>query len=71
MEIINTHWRQLIEKMKSLINEQQKSYQNGKICYIFLKRLQDKHAKDKNIVKLGTITIIQVNTEVLHMAFVI
>ena len=30
-----------------------------------------KYIKDKNIVKLGIIVIIQVNTEVLHTVYVI
>ena len=42
-----------------------------KICYICKKKLEDEYAKDKNIIKLGTIVIIHVNIEVLHMAYVI
>ena len=50
--------------MKSVTSEQQKSYQNAKICYI-------NHVKDKNNVKLRNIVIIQGNKEVLCIAYVI
>ena len=33
--------------MKLLINEQQKSYQNAKICYIWKEKFEDKLPKDK------------------------
>ena len=38
--------------MKSLINEQQKSYENVKICYICKETFEDKHVKDKNYSKV-------------------
>ena len=34
-------------------------------------KFKDKHAKDKNIIKLGTIVILHVNIKVLHITFVI
>ena len=34
------------KKMKSLTNEQQKSYQNANICYICKEHFENKHAKD-------------------------
>ena len=55
--------------MKSLTKEQQKSYENAKICYTSNKKLEDK--KIKNIVRLGTIVIIQGNIEVLHISYII
>ena len=59
------------KKMKSVTNEQQTPYQNAKIS-ICKGKFEDKHAKDKkNIVKLGTIVVIQGNIEVLHIAYVI
>ena len=42
MEIINFEEK----KIKLLTKEQQKSYQNSKICYIFEEKYQDKHAHD-------------------------
>ena len=46
-------WRKLIlKKMKVLTNEQEKSYQNAKICYIFKEKSDDKHGKDKNYRKV-------------------
>ena len=36
------------KKMNLLSNEQQKLYQNTKICYIFKKEFEDKHLKIKN-----------------------
>ena len=35
------------EVMKSLTNEQQKSYENEKICYICKGKFEYEHAKDK------------------------
>ena len=37
--------------MKLLTNEQQKSYENAKICYICKEKIEDKHAKDKKYHK--------------------
>ena len=48
-------WRgkDLIKKKKKLLtNEQLKSYQNAKICYICKERFKDKHAKDQNNSKV-------------------
>ena len=57
--------------MKSVTNEQQTPCQNAKI-YICKGKFEDKHAKDrKNIVKLGTIVVMQGNIEVLHIAYVL
>ena len=53
--------------MKLLTNEQQKSYENAKTCYICKERFEDKYAKDKKYIsKLDTTSIMQVNTVVLH-----
>ena len=43
MEIINFKKK----KMKLLTNEQQKSYENSKICDIYEEQFEDTHAKDK------------------------
>ena len=56
--------------MKLLINEQQKSYDNEKICYICKENLENK-CNMKNIVKLKIIVIIQRNIKVLRKAYVI
>ena len=56
--------------MKLLINEQQKSYDNEKICYICKENLENK-CNMKNIVKLKIIVIIQRNIKVLRIAYVI
>ena len=58
------------KKMKLLTNEQQNWNQNSKICYICKEKFEDKNLKI-NIVKLGTIVIIQENIEVLHRVYVI
>ena len=55
--------------MKFLRNEQRESYENAKICYICKEKFEDKYAKDKNIIKLEILVIIQVNIEVLHIAY--
>ena len=38
------------KKMKLLINEGPKQYQNTKVCYICNEIVEDKHAKVKNII---------------------
>ena len=53
--------------MKLLTNEQQKSYENLKFCYICTKKLKIIKLKIKNMSKSGTIVIIQENIEVLHI----
>ena len=57
--------------MIPLANEQQESYEKGKICYICKKRSNINTLVIKIIVKIKTIVTIQVNTEVLHIVFVI
>ena len=64
MELINFKKN----KTKSLANKQQKSYQNAKIGDIFMKKNM---IKIKNILKPGTIVIIQENIEVLRVAYLI
>ena len=48
MEI--TSFKKKIKKL--LMNEQQKSYQNPKICYICNQKFEDKHNKDKTYHKI-------------------
>ena len=59
------------KKMKILTKEQQKSYENGKICYICKEKFENKYSKENNIVKLEIIVIIQGNIKLLHIAYVI
>ena len=72
MKIIN-----LKKKMKLLINDQQQSHENAKICYICEEKLENKYFKDyKNalqnfFVKLGIIVIIQEDIKKLHLPYVI
>ena len=54
-----------------MTNKQQESHENAKIWYICDETFEDKYVKDKNIIKLDITVIIQMNTEVLHMAYVI
>ena len=67
MKIINFKKK----KMKLLTKEQQESYENGKICYICKEKFENKYLKDKKIVKLEIIVIIQGIMEVLRIAYVI
>ena len=67
MKIINFK----IKKMKLLRKEQQKPYENAKICYFFKEKFENKYLKDKSIVKLKIIVIIQKNIELLRMAYLI
>ena len=57
--------------MKVLTKEQQESYENAKICYIFKEKFENKYLKEKHIIKLEIIAIIQESIEVLRMAYVI
>ena len=57
--------------MKLLTKEQHELYENAKICYICQEKFENKYLKDKNIVKLYIIVIIQENIEVLRIAYVI
>ena len=63
--------------MKLLINNQQQSHENAKICYICEEKLENKYLKDyknalqKFFVKLGIIAIIQEDIEKLHLPYVI
>ena len=59
------------KKMITLINEQQESHEKTKVCCICKIKLEHKYANDKIIIKLKTIFIILVNTEVLHITYVI
>ena len=58
-------------KMILLTNEQHKSYEMAKICYISKKNFEDKYINKKNTMELEIIVIIKVNTEVLHIAYVV
>ena len=57
--------------MKLLTNEKQGSYEKAKICYICEEKVGKYRLKTKKIVKLKIIVFIQVNIEMLHIAYVI
>ena len=65
MSIIN------YKKMNLLTKEQQQSYENAKIYYIYKEKFENKYEKDKNIVKLEITAIIQGIIELLCLAYVI
>ena len=50
--------------MKLLTKKQQKSYENVKISYIYKEKFENKSMKNKILVKLEIIAIIQRNIEV-------
>ena len=51
------------KKINEVINQRaEESYGNAKICYICKEKFENKYLKDKNIVKLEIIVIIQGNT---------
>ena len=52
-----------------LTNEQQESYEKTTIFYICKKMIERRYTNDKIVIKLKTIAIIQVNTEVVHIAY--
>ena len=68
MKIINFKKK---KKTKLFTKEQQKSDENAKIYYICKEKFESKCVKDKNVVKLKIIIIIQGNIEVLRIAYVI
>ena len=41
------------------------------VCCVWKEKLENKYAQDENIVELEVIIIIQVNIEVLHIAYLI
>ena len=57
--------------MRLLTKEQQESYENPKICYICKGKFDNKYLKDKKVVKLEIIFIIQGNIEVLYITYAI
>ena len=59
------------KKIKLLTKEQQESYENAKIIYICKETFDNKYLKDKNIVKLEIIVIIQESIGVLRITNVI
>ena len=62
------------KKMKLLTKEQQESYKNAKICYTILKKelkINMRMRKINDSLKLEIIVVIQGNTEVLCIAYVI
>ena len=54
-----------------LLQEQEEPNEYRKNCYISKEKFEVKNLKDKSIVKLEIIVIIQGNIEVLHIAHVI
>ena len=52
-------------------NEQQESYENAKVCYIYKETFQDKYAKDKKHRKVRKHCDYKLNIEVLHIIYVI
>ena len=67
-ESLREHAMKIINFKKK---EQHESYENAKICYICKENFEKKYVKDKRYLKLEIITIIQENTEVLRIAYVI
>ena len=57
--------------MLPLTKDELKSHQDAKVCYICGKGILQKLAKKKIIQKLEIIAILQVNTQVHHIVFVI
>ena len=55
------------KKMKLLIKEQHKSYEDAKICYTWKKEIKDKHAKNKQYYKFSDHCHYKEKIEVLHI----
>ena len=60
-----------IKKIELLTKKQHQSNENAKFAIFLKKKLKINMLKVKNITKLGTILIMQVNIEELHIAYVI
>ena len=75
MEFLREHAMKIItfktKKMKLLTKEQQESYENAQFCYICEEKIESEYLKDKNIVILKIIVIIQESIEVLGIPYVI
>ena len=56
--------------MELLTKEQQESYENANICYIFKEKFEIKYLKDKKYYEVRDIVIIKENIEVLRMTYV-
>ena len=41
-----------MKRIKLFTNEQQESYENAKICYIYIKKFEDKNVQDKKYCKV-------------------
>ena len=50
-------WRYYFLKKNEIFNKHQKSHENENICYICKEKLGNNYAKNKNIVKLGTLSL--------------
>ena len=74
-EYLKKHTRRITnfkkKNIKLLKIKQQESYENAKVCYVCGETFEDNDKNDKKNVKLEIVAIIQVNTEVLHIAYVI
>ena len=57
--------------MLRLMEKELKLHQDSKVCYICRKKVTKKLDKDKIIIKLETIAILQVNVEMQHIVYVI
>ena len=60
-----------IKKIELLTKKHHQSNENAKFAIFLKKKLKINMLKVKNITKLGTILIMQVNIEELHIAYVI
>ena len=58
------------EKMMPLTKELQKLHEKPEICFICNEKFIQKYTKEKKIIKLGIITIKQLDAEELHIAYV-
>ena len=70
MEVISFKKKKISLLKKTTKKTQKKSDENAKIWYIWKKNLEINMLKIKIIIKLGTITIIQGNIEMLHLAHI-
>ena len=57
--------------MKLLTKEQQEQFENANSCYDCKEKFENKYLKDKKIVVLQIVAIIQGNIQVLHIAYAI
>ena len=63
--------KQNLNNIKLLTKEQQKSYENVKICFICKEKSENKFFKDMEYCQVDIMSLYMGNIEVLHIAYLV